>query len=182
MKNFQAKPEYWELQEQWSNHAILGVDSSCFLELRSRVEALEAQANHFVDVPKMVPPPVATDEELWNIWNKHGFLLNNIRAVYDLGIEHGQIRSQARAMTDLSPAAQAIAKAAWAAFWSSEAMAPNDAEVIAAAALRAVADQVVPEESLYGGNQRWEWERDARQSSRKKILAIATELEALPND
>jgi len=47
-----------------------------------------------------------------------------------------------------------------------------------AAALRAVADQVVPEEPLYGGDQRWEWERDARQSSRKKMLAIADELEA----
>jgi hypothetical protein len=46
-----------------------------------------------------------------------------------------------------------------------------------AAALRALADQVVPEEPLYGGDQRWEWERDARQASRKKILAIATELE-----
>jgi hypothetical protein len=48
-----------------------------------------------------------------------------------------------------------------------------------AAALCAVADQVVPEESLYGGNQRWEWERDARQSSREKLLAIADELKAL---
>jgi hypothetical protein len=47
-----------------------------------------------------------------------------------------------------------------------------------AAALRAAADQVVPEEPLYGGDQRWEWERDARQASRKKILAIAAELEA----
>jgi hypothetical protein len=49
-----------------------------------------------------------------------------------------------------------------------------------AAALRAVADQVVPEEPLYGGDQRWEWERDARQSSRKKMLAIADELKAQP--
>jgi Arc/MetJ-type ribon-helix-helix transcriptional regulator len=49
-----------------------------------------------------------------------------------------------------------------------------------AAALRAAADQVVPEEPLYGGDQRWEWERDARQASRKKILAIATELEDQP--
>jgi hypothetical protein len=57
--------------------------------------------------------------------------------------------------------------------------APIDNESLSlAAALRAAADQVVPEEPLYGGDQRWEWERDARQSSRKKILAIATELEA----
>ena len=46
-----------------------------------------------------------------------------------------------------------------------------------AAALRAAADQVVPEEPLYGGDQRWMFERDARQISRKKLLAIAAELE-----
>jgi hypothetical protein len=48
-----------------------------------------------------------------------------------------------------------------------------------ALALRAVADQVVPEESLYGGDQRWMFERDARQACRKKLLAIADELEQL---
>ena len=47
-----------------------------------------------------------------------------------------------------------------------------------AAALRAAADQVVPEEPLYGGDQRWMFERDARQACRKKLLAIADELEA----
>jgi hypothetical protein len=49
-------------------------------------------------------------------------------------------------MTDLSPAAQAVKDAAWGSFWSDEAMAPNDAEIIAAAALRAAADQI---EDLY---------------------------------
>ena len=53
------------------------------------------------------------------------------------------------------------------------------ARAVAAAALRAAADQVVPEEPLYGGDQRWEYERDERQESRKKLLAIAAELEAL---
>jgi hypothetical protein len=48
-----------------------------------------------------------------------------------------------------------------------------------ALALRAVADQVVPEELLYGGDQRWMFERDARQACRKKLLAIADELEQL---
>jgi hypothetical protein len=47
-----------------------------------------------------------------------------------------------------------------------------------AAALRAAADQVVPEEPLYEGDQRWMFERDARQACRKKLLAIADELEA----
>jgi hypothetical protein len=80
-------------------------------------------------------------------------------------------------MTDLSPAAQAIAKAAWAAFWSSEAMAPNDAEVIAAAAICALADQVVPETKEPRNQLEYElgdW--DARDDVRREILAIATEL------
>ena len=81
-------------------------------------------------------------------------------------------------MTDLSPAAQAVLDAA-----NNELdHAPWDVSYLAkpavAAALRAAADQVVPEEPLYGGDQRWEYERDARQESRKKLLAIATELEA----
>jgi hypothetical protein len=74
-------------------------------------------------------------------------------------------------MSELSPAAQAVLDAV-------KEICPAPADEIAAAALRAAADQVVPEEPLYGGDQRWEYERDARQESRKKLLAIATELEA----
>lgn len=75
-------------------------------------------------------------------------------------------------MTELSPQAQAVLEA----FLSS----PEDADVEGglAAALRVVADQVLPEEPLYGGDLRWMWERDARQACRKKLLAIADELEA----
>ena len=54
----------------------------------------------------------------------------------------------------------------------------NWQELCLAAALRAAADQVVPEEPLHGGDQRWMFERDAHQSSRKKMLDIADELEA----
>jgi hypothetical protein len=79
---------------------------------------------------------------------------------------------------ELSPVAQAVRDAAFSAYWSAEQEAPNDEQMIAAAALRAAADQVVPEEPLYGGDQRWMWERDARQACRKKLLAIAAELEA----
>jgi hypothetical protein len=52
----------------------------------------------------------------------------------------------------------------------------------AVAALKAAADQVVPEEPLYGGDQRWMFERDARQACRKKFLAIAAELESANTD
>lgn len=69
-------------------------------------------------------------------------------------------------MISLSPAAQAV-KDAWDAEW------PDGL----ATALCAAADQVVPEEPLYGGDQRWMFERDARQALRKKLRAIAAELE-----
>ena len=70
----------------------------------------------------------------------------------------------------LSPAAQAVLAA-----YRSTHLSINNL----AAALRAAVDQVVPEELPYGGDQRWQYERDARQESRKKLLAIADELEAL---
>jgi hypothetical protein len=64
------------------------------------------------------------------------------------------------------------------AFWPLG-MYPDDMDASnLAAALRAAADQVLPEEPLYGGDQRWMFERDARQACRKKLLAIATNLEA----
>ena len=74
-------------------------------------------------------------------------------------------------MTNLSPAAQAVLDA----FICCPVEASN--QLALAAALRAAADQVVPEEPLYGGDQRWMYERDTRQESRKKLLAIAAELE-----
>ena len=73
-------------------------------------------------------------------------------------------------MTNLSPKAQAVKDAAWASFWSDEAMAPNDAQIIAAAVLAAAADQVVPVDR-----------RSRRQSNiRAKFLAIADELGGQP--
>ena len=75
-------------------------------------------------------------------------------------------------MTELSPQAQAVYDAV-------REICPAPADEIAAAALRAAADQVVPEEPLYGGDQRWMFERDARQACRKKFLAIAAELKVL---
>jgi hypothetical protein len=75
-------------------------------------------------------------------------------------------------MADLSPATKAILEMVNAA--------PHcgSGRIKAAAALRAAADQVVPEEPLHGGDQRWMYERDARQDTRRKFLAVAAELEA----
>jgi hypothetical protein len=74
-------------------------------------------------------------------------------------------------MSELSPAAQAVLDA----YYCEK---PLVGSKRVAAALRAAADQVLPEEPLYGGDQRWMFERDARQACRKKLLAIASELEA----
>jgi hypothetical protein len=76
-------------------------------------------------------------------------------------------------MTDLSPAAQAVRDAAFSAYWSAEQEAPNDAEVIAAAVLRAAADQV---ENLY-------CDGDVEDSpgvvfALRQLMLIAAELEA----
>ncbi len=81
-------------------------------------------------------------------------------------------------MPELSPAAQAVFWEFNSAFdWVQDAV-PGPQYKAIAAALRAAADTVVPEEPLYGGDQRWMFERDARQDCRKKLLAIADELEA----
>jgi hypothetical protein len=74
-------------------------------------------------------------------------------------------------MSELSPAAQTVLDA----YYCEK---PLVGSKRVAAALRAAADQVLPEEPLYGGDQRWMFERDARQACRKKLLAIADELEA----
>ena len=78
----------------------------------------------------------------------------------------------------LSPAAQAVLDAAngFNSYGPDDVL--NESRWIAAAALEAAADQVVPEEPLYGGDQRWMFERDTRQECRKKFLAIAAELRA----
>jgi hypothetical protein len=82
----------------------------------------------------------------------------------------------------LSSAAQAVLDAAFSAYWSAEQEAPNDAHVIAAAALRAVADQVVPEEQEPVPDvdsviemQVWACVSQ-RQRTRSRLLAIAAEL------
>lgn len=84
-------------------------------------------------------------------------------------------------MTSLSPQAQAVRDAASSAYWSAEQEAPNDAEVIAAAALRAAADQVAPEVYFsYTDHRDWDQGMEARNDAiREAILAIADELEGV---
>ena len=73
--------------------------------------------------------------------------------------------------TYFSPQAQAVLDAANKAYWLWDEMCPADAGTIAAAALNAVADQVVPPDPDRPG--RW----DRADEIRFQILAIATELE-----
>jgi hypothetical protein len=79
-------------------------------------------------------------------------------------------------MTKLTPAAQAVAKAALYVSSFDPEDYPSQSEEIAAAVLRAVADQVVPEEPLHFLDERWQLERDTRQKCRNQLLAIADEL------
>ena len=85
-------------------------------------------------------------------------------------------------MPDLSPAAQAVMDAFFGAT-------PTPGVQELAAALRAAADQVVPEEVRVrkgmrpggiGSTAPTEWMQDQRLHSRRHLLAIAAELEAMP--
>lgn len=92
-------------------------------------------------------------------------------------------------MTDLSPAAQAVMDAAFSVY-DCEALysltEEQHASMIVAAALRAVADQVVPKEAFNRRGMRPggtgsiapdEFKQDQRFETRCKLLAIATKLE-----
>jgi hypothetical protein len=71
-------------------------------------------------------------------------------------------------MSELSPAAEAVLNAALPVYDDENlyvATMEKHAGMISAAAIKAVADQVVPEEPLYGGDQRLQFERDARRYS-----------------
>jgi hypothetical protein len=80
-----------------SNHKTTPSTDACILELRARVEALEAQANHTGDTNKMVPPPVATDEELDALEEK---LWNEYKTIGYLGEEFMYDSSFGHALTD----------------------------------------------------------------------------------
>jgi hypothetical protein len=74
------------------------------------VEALEAQASNYPETPdSSTPPPVATDEELDDTWHKTtgGTFLARRRAIYNLGVTHGQAGSREVA----EPAPATVAKA-----------------------------------------------------------------------
>jgi hypothetical protein len=120
MSNYKATPEQWKkVEESAAPSAVVtgGSTDSCILELRSRIEQLEAQAGNYPAIPdSSTPPPVATDEELSDTWYKgsltpdgrHIIGRKGCRAVYNLGIEHGQAGS--REVADPAPVAGEMAE------------------------------------------------------------------------
>jgi hypothetical protein len=97
-----ATPDEWAQQEDWANRRVFS-DSSCLLELRDRVEALEIARliTHGITAEEVAPSPptgslvdrIATDAELCQVYNdtpEHGFG-PALRTVYDLGREHGAV-------------------------------------------------------------------------------------------
>jgi len=120
----------------------------------------------------------------------HHALLERARAALDQPEPEGPQPipvSERLPMTDLSPAAEAVLDAAnGASSWGADDCL-NEARQIAAAALRAAADQVVPDEPRAprrgmrpggtGALSPDEGAEDQRGATRRKLLAIAAELE-----
>jgi len=99
MSNHKATPEQW-IDVEFCDKSDF--NSACILELRSRIEQLEAQASNYPAIPdSSTPPSVATDQELSGLW-----LAKGSRAIYDLGIEHGQASSQK--VADSAPVAPSL--------------------------------------------------------------------------
>ena len=84
-------------------------------------------------------------------------------------------------MTELSPAAQAVLDAANGASSHGPDDCLNESRWIAAAALRAAADQVVPDNGSEDPYEDNEWEL-ACSEKRSELLAIAAELDPPPSD
>ena len=80
-------------------------------------------------------------------------------------------------MTELSLQAQAVLDAAAEVYWDWSDMSPASSSTIAAAALKAAADQVVPEYAEPVGDAHDDARHDQWMRIRYKLLAIAAELE-----
>ena len=90
---YKATPEQWQATEKRADNGNI-IDIR-LLELLARIEQLEAQASSYPVTPdSSTPPPVATDEELRQTWLQAATLTQGHRAVYNLGIEHGQASSR----------------------------------------------------------------------------------------
>ena len=108
MNDLKAAPEQWKADKyDWSKADTEAMDNDsafrCILELRSRIERLEAQASNYLAIPdSSTPPPVATDEELRDIWD----CAFDLRAIYNLGVAHEAARW--REVAEPAPVAEGL--------------------------------------------------------------------------
>jgi len=87
-----ATKERWEMVEQWASEGDGGTTWPCLLDLRARVEALEAAQNlrQQDESAECAAPPNPMDSDLLQHWREAlGDSLDRLRAVYDLGRKHG---------------------------------------------------------------------------------------------
>jgi hypothetical protein len=109
MSDYKATPKQWQ-----EVGAFVSSTRDCILELRVRVEALEAQADHIPDATKMVPPPVATNDELIGVYNDcpEDSQKAALRDVYNLGVTHG--RASSREVAEPAPVAgELVERVSW---------------------------------------------------------------------
>jgi hypothetical protein len=113
-KPHRATPDDWAQQEGWANRSVFS-DSSCIVELRARIEALEAGATcphvrssdegtSYCALAESVAaqqPPLFTAEEVARIvapTSPAGSLVERVaKAIYDAPSTHEGWRSEARA-------------------------------------------------------------------------------------
>jgi hypothetical protein len=46
--DYKATPEQWAQCEEWIENPVVGASDACILELRARVETLEAEARKYI--------------------------------------------------------------------------------------------------------------------------------------
>jgi hypothetical protein len=105
-EKYRATDKDWELVEGWAPD---DTDVRCLLELRSRIELLEATQHAHLDAPQLSeaerdalkepgkvvtdqpePAPLATDQDLYQLYDLTGpTVVDAFRAIYDLGRQHG---------------------------------------------------------------------------------------------
>jgi hypothetical protein len=104
---YKARGEDWAEQGEWARISSYRT-ARCLLELRSRVELLEATQHAHLDGSQLSeaereamkepgkvvtdqpePAPLATDEELRKAWDVPPSVTSPLRAVYNLGRQHG---------------------------------------------------------------------------------------------
>jgi hypothetical protein len=103
---YRARGEDWEMREKWEPD---NSGARCLLELRSRVELLEATQHAHLDASQLSeadreamtepgrvvtdqpePAPLATDQDLYQLYDRTGpTVVDAFRAIYDLGRQHG---------------------------------------------------------------------------------------------